>query len=68
MSCSIRYMRTEVAAIEKTDGPVEVADLRTGLLADHGKMAWMLGPRQDSRPADGCYSPKRRGWAIARTI
>lgn len=48
--------------LKKNDGPVEVADLRTGLLADHGKLAWMLGPQQDGRPADGsCYSPRRRG-------
>jgi starvation-inducible DNA-binding protein len=38
----IRSLRNDVAAIEESEGPVEVADLLTGLLADHGKMAWML--------------------------
>ena len=38
----IGYMRADVAALETAEGPVEVLDLLTGLLADHGKMAWML--------------------------
>lgn len=38
----IAYLRADIATIETSDGPVEVADLLTGLLADHGKMAWML--------------------------
>lgn len=38
----IQHLRAAVATLESDDGPVEVTDLLTGLIADHGKMAWIL--------------------------